>query len=45
MTAGNGSYFTFGYCFPTGRGRCGGYSNPFWTSYTYDPNTGGFYCN
>jgi len=45
MTAGNGSYFTFGYCFPTGRGRCGGYSNPFWTSYTYDPNTGGFFCN
>jgi hypothetical protein len=45
MTAGNGNYFRFGYCFGTGRGGCGGYSNPFWTSYTYDPFTGGFFCN
>ena len=45
MTAGNGSYFRFGYCFGTGRGNCGGYSNPFWTSYTYSPSRGGFFCN
>lgn len=39
MTEGNGNYFRFGYC------SCRGYSNPFWTSYTYDPSTGRFFCN
>jgi len=39
MTAGDGNYFRFGYC------SCRGYSNPFWTSYSYNPSTGKYYCN
>ena len=39
MTAGDGNYFRFGYC------GCSGYFNPFWTSYSYSPSTGLYYCN
>ena len=39
MTAGDGNYFTFGYC------SCSGYRNPFWTSYSYNSSTGQYACN
>jgi hypothetical protein len=42
MTAGDGNYFRFGYC--GGARVCGGYTNPFWTSYTYNTNTGLYGC-
>jgi hypothetical protein len=45
MTAGDGSYFRFGYCSSVNWGSCRPYTNPFWTSYYYDTSTGLFGCN
>ena len=44
MTAGDGNYFRFGYCSAVTWGGCTGFSNPFWTSYRYDTNSGLYGC-